>query len=342
MRRRILLAIGGTLLVMLIIISLSSSALLRDSYAGLERRYMERDVQRITSDIARQETVLGRTVEDYATLEGLYQFVLHPASGFARTTFTPEGAANLRLDVVVVFNRAGSIVYRRSYGTPADEGGIAESLSAWIAAHPGRVGSAGQNGNTEGVVGLPQGTLILVSRPIVDDLHSRPVAGTLVMGRLLDAEEVRQMGSRLLVAAEVYSLNAAVPESARRAQEHLTPENPVFIDTTRDRIASVYSLLRDVVGDPVAIVQVDSPRDIRLQGERTVRFFFIWLYFVGAGFFVVVILTIERAVLSRLMHLGRSVLAIGTGGDPTKRIAIAGRDQIAYLSAAINGMLDAQ
>ena len=92
----------------------------------------------------------------------------------------------------------------------------------------------------------------------------------------------------------------------------------------------------------MAIVQVDSPRDIRLQGERTVRFFFIWLYFVGAGFFAVVILTIERTVLSRLMHLGGSVLAIGTGGDPTKRIAIAGKDQIAYLGAAINGMLDAQ
>ncbi|MGO9307784.1 MAG: histidine kinase dimerization/phosphoacceptor domain -containing protein [Spirochaetia bacterium] len=342
MRRRILLAIGGTLLVMLIIISLSSSALLRDSYVRLERRYMDHDVQRITGDIARQQTVLGRTVEDYATLDGLYQFVTRPASGFASRAFTPEGAANLRIDVVAILNHAGALVYRRSFGTPTVEGGLAESLSAWLAAHAGRIGSANQNGSADGIVGLPQGILILVSRPIVDDLRSKPVAGTLVMGRLLDAEEVRQMGIRLLVTLSIYSLRAAIPDAVLRAQKNLSVENPLYIDTSQDRVASVYAQLRDIDGAPVAIVQVDSPRDIRLQGERTVRFFYIWLYFVGAGFFVVVILTIERTVLSRLMHLGRSVLAIGTGGDPTKRIAIAGKDQIAYLGAAINGMLDAQ
>jgi two-component sensor histidine kinase len=35
------------------------------------------------------------------------------------------------------------------------------------------------------------------------------------------------------------------------------------------------------------------------------------------------------------------VLAIGTGGSPGRRITIGGKDQIAYLGAAINGMLDA-
>jgi len=76
MRRRILLAIGGTLLVMLIIISLASSAIVRDSYGGLERRYLERDVQRIMSDISRQETGLGRTVENNAAWIELYRFAI--------------------------------------------------------------------------------------------------------------------------------------------------------------------------------------------------------------------------------------------------------------------------
>ena len=66
MRRRILLAIGGTVLVMLVIISLASSALLRDSYAALERRYIERDVRRMVGSISREAVALGRTVEDYS------------------------------------------------------------------------------------------------------------------------------------------------------------------------------------------------------------------------------------------------------------------------------------
>jgi two-component sensor histidine kinase/sensor domain CHASE-containing protein len=343
MRRRILLAIGGTLLVMLIIISLASSAIVRDSYGGLERRYLERDVQRIMSDISRQETGLGRTVEDNAAWIELYRFVQHPTAVFTETNFTPESAANLNLEVVLVLNKAGTVVFSRHFAMGTARAGLLDSLSAWIAAHPREVRFADKSGKAEGMIGLPQGLLLIASRPILDDLRSLPVAGTLVMAKLFDAEAVRQLGGRLLVTVAVYPLDAsAVPESVRRVQPRLTPENPLYIDTTQARMASVYSLLRDMEGAPVAVVQVDSPRDIRQQGERTVQFFFIWFYFVGACFCGVVLLTIERTVLSRLVHLGRSVLAIGTGGDPTRRVAIAGKDQIAYIGAAINGMLDAQ
>src|SRR5271157_4311742 len=343
MRRRILLAIGGTLLVMLIIISLSSSALLRDSYAGLERRYMERDVQRITGDISLQASELGHTTEDYATSSGMYQYVRHPNPAYTEGNFTPESVENLDLQVVIVLDNSGRVVLSRAFGPGPEPPGLAGSLLEWIKGHPAHARFPDKTGRADGIVGLPQGLLIFSSRPILDDFQSLPVAGTLVMGRLFDDDEVKLLEQRLLVTVSVYPLaRAAVPESVRSVQPRLTPSSPQYIDTSQERMASVYSLLGDIDGAPVAIIQVDSPRDIRLQGERTVRFFFIWLYFVGAGFFVVVILTIERTVLSRLMRLGRSVLAIGTGGDPTKRITIAGKDQIAYLSAAINGMLDAQ
>jgi two-component sensor histidine kinase/sensor domain CHASE-containing protein len=342
MRRRILLAIGGTLLVMLVIISLSSSAILRDSYAGLERRYMERDVQRIMGDIAWQESGLGRTVGDYAAWTEMYRFVQHPSAAFAGENFTPESAANLNLEVVLVLDNAGKTVYGRQFGTGTSEAGVVDSLSAWIALHPRQVRFSDRSGKAEGLVGLPQGLLIMASRPILDDHRSLPVAGTLVMGRRFDADAVSQLGNRLLVNVAIYALEAPlVPDSVRRVQPRLSAQNPLYIDTSLDKVASIYSLLRDMEGAPVAIAKLDSPRDIRQQGERTVKFFFIWLFFVGAGFCGVVLLTIERTVLSRLVHLGRSVLAIGTGGDPTRRVTIAGKDQIAYIGAAINGMLDA-
>jgi two-component sensor histidine kinase len=79
-----------------------------------------------------------------------------------------------------------------------------------------------------------------------------------------------------------------------------------------------------------------------MQGRRTVLLFAAWVVFVGVGFGAAVLILLERAVLSRLMRLSAGVLAIGTGGDPRRRVSIEGRDQIAYLGAAINGLLDAQ
>ena len=342
MRRRILFAIGGTLLAMLIIISVASRAVLLDSYEGLEKHYIERDLQRIMSDITRQASGLGRTVEDYAAWSAMYQFVQHPTSGFAKTNFTPDSAANLHVDVVMILDNEGRVVYGGVFGKGAESPGMMESLSAWVAAHRSRVLIPDKSGTAEGIIGLPQGLLILASRPIMNDLRSLPVAGTLVMGRLFGADAVTAMGSRLLVTLAVYGLDdPAVPDSVRRAKPRLTTANPLYIDTTQDTIASVFTLLRDMDDAPAAIVRVDSPRDIRQQGVTTVRYFFLWLLFIGAGFCGVVLLTIERTVLSRLVHLGKSVLAIGTGGDPTLRITLRGIDQIAYIGAAINGMLDA-
>jgi two-component sensor histidine kinase/sensor domain CHASE-containing protein len=343
MRQRILLAIGGTLLVMLIIISVASSAILRDSYAGLEERYLERDMRRITADVSRQIDGLGRAVEDSAVSTGLYRFVTHPTSAYIDANFAPDDAEVLRVDVVSVLDAGGRSVFSRSFGTGPERAGLADGLSVWMAAHPARVRFTDKTGSAEGAIGLPQGVLIFAARPILDDARTLPVNGTLVMGRLLDGEAVRQLGSRLLVHAEIHALGgSAVSEPVRRALPRLDADHPVFIDTSRDTIVNVYSLLLDVDGAPLAVVQLDSPRDIRQQGERTMRFFFIWLFFVGACFCGVVLYTIERTVLSRLVHLGRSVLSISTGGDPTRRIEISGRDQIAYIGAAINGMMDAQ
>src|SRR5208337_5315618 len=97
---------------------------------------------------------------------------------------------------------------------------------------------------------------------------------------------------RLLVTVSIYPLvGPPVSASIHSLQSRLTIDNPQYFDTSRDTVATAYSLVRDIDGAPVAIMQVTSPRDIRRQGERTVRFFFIWLYFIGAGFLVIVFLT---------------------------------------------------
>ena len=343
MRRRILLAIGGTLLVMLVIISLASSAVLHDSYAALERRYMERDIQRLVGVISREVTGLGRAVEDYSAWTAMYRFVRHPSADFTETIFTDESAENLRVNVVIVEDAAGKVVYSHAFRITTANAGILDDVIRWAEQHPGHMRMTDRKGGAEGLVGLPEGLFMLASRPILDDQRSLPVGGTLIMGRLFDAGAVRQMGTQLLVVMSVYTLNGApLPDSARRAQEKVTAAAPLYMDTSQDRMASIFTRLDGLDGTPVALIRVDSPRDIRQQGTRTVRYFFIWLFFVGAGFCGVVLLTIERTVLARLVHLGTSMLAIGTGGDPTLRITISGRDQIAYIGAAINGMLDAQ
>jgi two-component sensor histidine kinase len=194
----------------------------------------------------------------------------------------------------------------------------------------------------QGLVVLPEGILLVASSPILDNRRTQPIGGALAMARLLDNTAVQQLSARLLLSAHLSALNgASLPDDATRAVARITAQAPIALDTSRTDTVSAFTVLRDIENTPAVVVQVDSARDIRMQGEKTVRYFFLWLLFIGVGFCGVVLITIERTVLARLLHLGKSVLAIGTGGDPSRRVAIKGTDQIAYIGAAINGMLDA-
>ncbi|HEY9595009.1 MAG TPA: histidine kinase dimerization/phosphoacceptor domain -containing protein [Spirochaetia bacterium] len=90
-----------------------------------------------------------------------------------------------------------------------------------------------------------------------------------------------------------------------------------------------------------AILLLASGLILRTSDAGLALRFYVWQIIIGVVFMVVVLFTVERTILSRLLALSKTVLSIGTGGDTNRRVSIKGRDQIAYLGAAINGMLDA-
>lgn len=341
MRRRILLVISGTLIAMLVIITLASSSILQKSFDGLEKRYMERDVQRVTHDVEAQLATLGATTTDYATWTEMYEFARDPTPAFAAQNLDNEVANNLHVTLVLVLDGKGTPRFRRAYG---DDGrrSVADSLVEWLKSHPRPATFESKDGKAQGIIVLPEGLLLAAFRPIMDSRKLLPIGGTLVMGRFLDASAASDLGARFELSVAITPL-AEAPRSgaAARASAAISPATPVSLDTTNATMISAYAVLPDVEGAPAALLRIDAPRDIQRQGEWTARYVLFWLLFIGVAFGLAVLLTIERTILSRLVHLGKSVLAIGTGGNTTRRIAIRGRDQIAYLGAAINGMLDA-
>ena len=133
MRRRILFVIGGTLLVMLIIMIVATSAVLRHSYGNLEKRSMERDVQLVRGAIAAQIDELGATVKDYAASSDIYEFVKPPTSAFVKGTLSESAAVSLHVDVRLVIDANGRIVYLGS--TDHGELRLGDGLARWTEAH---------------------------------------------------------------------------------------------------------------------------------------------------------------------------------------------------------------
>src|SRR5271169_3258856 len=115
MRRLILLVIGGTLLVMMIIIVAVTRGLLVDSFARLERRYVERDVERATNAVSEELASLGSTANDWATWDDMYAFVRGENRQIIKKDINEDFFENMRLSVVLLLDAQGRAIFGRSF-----------------------------------------------------------------------------------------------------------------------------------------------------------------------------------------------------------------------------------
>ena len=75
------------------------------------------------------------------------------------------------------------------------------------------------------------------------------------------------------------------------------------------------------------------------MGQRTVLYVVITLLVVGVVFGVVILLLLDKAVLSRVFRLGVGLHKIREMGDVSQRLPITGRDELSNLATDINSML---
>ena len=74
MRRRMILVLVLTLLGMLAILTATTRFILLDSFAELEHRYMEKDVERALSALRADMAALSSTANDWAAWDDTYAF----------------------------------------------------------------------------------------------------------------------------------------------------------------------------------------------------------------------------------------------------------------------------
>ncbi|HVO39168.1 MAG TPA: CHASE4 domain-containing protein [Spirochaetia bacterium] len=342
MLRRILFFIGLTFVVMFAIITVATRTILMEGFSRLEKTFMERNVARVQNAVADELSDLGRTTQDWAGWDDTYRFVSDLNLAYVKSNLNAGTFTNLRLSVIVYLDPRG----RQIYGRMLDPAGstlkaVPDDFRTWLLAHPEMVLFHANDAHAEGIVTIREGIFLVAARPILDSDLRGPIRGTLVFARLFDQAEMQRLARNLRLAVTFSRLaDPAMPPDFARALASLSRQRPLVLDAEREEVITGYAILPGGAGASL-LMRVDLPRDIHKQGEQTRRYFMIWLLLVGIIFGGVVLLVIQRTVLYRLHQLSAGVLAIGTSGSSGARVPAKGRDQIAYLAAAINGMLEA-
>ncbi len=341
LRLKTILIVLSTLCGLLVILWAASSRIFLSSFALLEEKDVRRNVSRVINLISDDLDTMGGSAGDWSFWDDTYQFIQDMNESYVAKNLQGDTFKELRANLMLYFDTAGRLRYGKGYDFMADHDmPVPESIKrVLIPGHPLLV-HPNPESIVQGLLLLPEGPLLVVSRPITRSERINPIMGTFVMGRFLDDRQVQRIAkaTHLTVAFKPFAA-LKQDDDWRLAKVRLAKPEEMFILPGQSEVSG-FASLQDLYGHPALLLKVSQEREIYQQGRQSVRYFMLLIVLVGLIFGLLNLGLLERTVLSRLTRLSISVKHIRESGDLATRVGMGGADEIAGLAGGMDGMLE--
>jgi len=341
LRWKTILVIGVTFAALLGILFGFWQTILVRRFTELERQDTSQNTERAMNAVQQDIDSVGTAAADWGIWDDTYFYAQDGNQGYIDANFQNSSFTSLQLNLILVIDSSGQVLHGEAFDLQNEvevdipRELLEEQLSSDrpLMQHPNEE-------SVSGIVVLPEGLMLVASQPILDSQGEGPVQGTLIMGRYFDSAEIERLAVLTnLSLAYCQPNDTGLPADFQIARSSLSEETTVFTRPLSKGSIGGYGLLNDIDGNPALILRVDLPRDIHQQGQQTVLYVVISLVVVGVVFGVVILLLLDKAVLSRFFRLGVGLRKIREMGDVSQRLPITGRDELSNLATDINSML---
>jgi len=318
-----------------------SQIILMGSFTRLENQYIGNNVETATNNLQDDINKLDNIVKDWATWDDTYSFIDQLNDNFKRSNVIDVTFMNLKINLMLFINSNGRIVYGKAFDDNGKEIPVPMQLTG-LSVNDSLMKHNDSDNFLSGIIMLPDGPMLVASRPILTSERKGPIRGTLVMGRFLDAAEIEQLSG---ITHQSISINrfddTQMPSDFNEARISLLKNTTSFVKPLTEESIAGYKVLNDIYGNPVIILRVISSREFYQQGQATMRYFILSILAIGIVFGVVTLSFLERSVLSPLSSLSNNVSRIEKSGDLSERILIKNKenDELGILADEINGMI---
>jgi len=342
-RRKTLLTISITGLVLLAALVATSRLLLLGSFKRLEAQSAHQDVERVLDAITFDLANLDGTTIDWASWDDSYSFAGGTYLEYVEDNLMNATFDSLRLNLALYLDCAGEPFFGKAYDLTAhQEIPVPPELLPLLSDHPIFTCDAETKSSLTGIAPLDKAAMIVVARSILTSEDSGPARGTLVFGRFLDLSEVERLSRMTHLAVSIIPIKTPHLEPGIGEILSSFPEEgePIYVRPLDGQTVFGYGLMKGITGTPALIVRVGVPRTIYKQGQSTLSYFIISLLAVCLVFGGLALFQLENLVLLRLTRLNQDVQAIGMSRDRTARLQVKGNDEITKLGFEINHMLE--
>ncbi|MBU1648505.1 MAG: hypothetical protein KJ846_02880 [Proteobacteria bacterium] len=301
-------------------------------------------MERLTEALLREEEALGTIAHDWSAWDDTYKFVQNANPEYISSNLQDTTFANIELNLLYIFRLDGSRVWSRllNFEREDDLGLPVYPVTGLASSHP-LLRHSGVNSSISGLLKTAHGPLLIVSHPIITSENAGPIIGTLMLGRLLTKEFLAKLKKQTKVKFRLLDLDeqellAKIPADI----SSLGSETPFVFYDTEDGI-TVYSLLRDYLGSPQWLLEVQADRPITEQSREILRY--VLFSNIGIGLITLLLLLIFyrnqlRTATSTFRSLIDQALPSRTKAQPESPLLIDfNTDEFSRLSDDLRSMI---
>jgi HAMP domain-containing protein len=249
---------------------------------------------------------------------------------------------NLKIDFLLFVDQSGQLIFEKAVDlTEGREAtlpmGLWDSVISkrTLFEHPGA-----QKGKS-GILMLGDVPVLVASRAILQSNFQGPDRGTLVIGKYLDASEIKKISEAAHLSLSVHPFNRVqMPPDLKEALSLMSDKKPIAVIPQNKNFISGYMVRRDIERKPAFILKIDANRKIYNQGLNTLLYFNLSAVVIGFIFIISTMLLMEKSVLAPLFVLIENVGKIGKNGGLSQRIDVSSKNELGKLEFSINRMLD--
>lgn len=340
-RKKTLLIFGITLVGLLSLIAISSRIIQLRSFRILENKQACSNIDRVLDALTNEQEWLDSKVNDWAQWDDMYAFIQHNNPAFIRSNLVDATFSGLRLNVIMLINNRGQLVYGKAYNLVQNRPfAVPHGLQRRLTLNDPLLHGALTGGRTTGVLLLPEGPLLVAVQPILTSTGKGPIRGAVLIGRFLDADRQQHLSIVTHLGLSLQPLSECnFPPAFTKTLLRMAANNSFEIQVENEGVISAYAVIKDISHKPALLLHVQTPRTIYHQGETSIRYFLLCIVGAGIVFGIVTLLLLERMVLARLSYLNERVTEIGETRNLSARISLSGQDELATLACTVNEML---
>src|SRR5687767_8386140 len=300
-RRSPLPAIGAVVAIILVAFYGWSQRGWLENVADIESRDVDMQTHQLERGFEAELKDLFSAVGDYAIWSETAEFARGNRPDYFPNAVNAGSLVRLDVDTFLVLDR--NLETRASYAIDptAQEYEIPPDPELLAAIRQGATSGqlAGVGDSVRGIVQRARGPALFVVRPIFESSGAGQPQGWIAFARAFTPEVVVRMGRFSPWPVSGFAVatleRAGLPDEVRDWVKHSPLTSKLHSHIGGRGHVNGYLLLRDLVGTPVWLVQLEIPRSAYAQATRTMLYQTILLGLLVSGFTVVAFLLVARS-----------------------------------------------